>query len=281
MAAVLRLLGREVARYVWAPSLPVASAPRPYLHPVRTLAGHVVTDARPDSHQHQLGISIALPDVGGYNFWGGRTYVAGHGPAWLDNHGIQRHERWLSSSETGCEHALSWVGAHDGVELLRERRSISARLVAGAEAWILDLSTSLTNATGQALALRTPAASGRAGAGYGGYFWRGPAISGNVRLLSPQGTSVGAVHGVAAPWLAVSPGTGEWTMLLVPGDSATAQDRWFVRARDYLGVGLSPCWDRPLVLAPAETLSRRLLAIVADGALPAAAAEKLAAEATP
>jgi hypothetical protein len=280
MVAVLRLAGREVARYDWAPELPVASAPRPYLHPVRTLAGHVVTDVRPDSHQHQLGISLALPDVDGYNFWGGRTYVAGHGPAWLDNHGVQRHERWLRSTETHLEHLLSWVGAHDQVTLLRERRSITARLLDGAEAaWSLDLSTWLTNATGRALRLRTPAALGRSGAGYGGYFWRGPAIDGDIRLLSPNGTSVSSVHGAAAPWLAASPGSGEWTMLLVPAGTPTSRDRWFVRARDYLGVGLSLCWDQPLVLAPGETLARRLLAVVVDGVLPAAAAAKLAAAA--
>src|SRR5690349_21122845 len=81
--AVLRVDGRDVAHYEWRPNLPFSSSPRPYLHPVRTMAGTTVTAAIPDSHRHQLGISIAAPDVAGRNFWGGRTWVAGHGPAWL------------------------------------------------------------------------------------------------------------------------------------------------------------------------------------------------------
>jgi hypothetical protein len=85
----LQVDGREVADYVWRSDLPASTAPRPFLHPVRTLAGTVVTDARPHSHTHQLGISIAAPDIGGRNFWGGRTFVAGHGPAWLDDHGAR------------------------------------------------------------------------------------------------------------------------------------------------------------------------------------------------
>ncbi|MFF4621611.1 hypothetical protein [Nonomuraea jabiensis] len=36
----------------------------------------------------------ASPEVHGVNFWGGRTFVSGHGPAWPDNHGSQRHQRW-------------------------------------------------------------------------------------------------------------------------------------------------------------------------------------------
>ncbi|MDX3109008.1 PmoA family protein [Nonomuraea angiospora] len=44
-AEVLRLDGREVAIYVWQPEAPASSSPRPFLHPVRTLAGRTVTDA--------------------------------------------------------------------------------------------------------------------------------------------------------------------------------------------------------------------------------------------
>ncbi|MGW4802029.1 DUF6807 family protein, partial [Nonomuraea sp. NPDC004297] len=71
---------------------------------LRTLGGLTVTDRTPASHPHQLGISVAAPDLDGHNFWGGRTYVAGHGPAWLDNHGTQRHQRWLRRTGTELVH---------------------------------------------------------------------------------------------------------------------------------------------------------------------------------
>jgi hypothetical protein len=280
--AVLRVQGREVARYVWRPDLPPSTSPRPYLHPVRTLAGRTVTDAGPDSHPHQFGISIASPDVDGRNFWGGRTFVAGHGPAWLDNHGTQRHERWLRQTSTELTHILRWVDARQ-TALLREQRSITCRGVSDT-AWSLRVRTELTNATDRPLPIRSPAAHGRVGAGYGGFFWRGPAVAGAARILSPAGSDVHAVHGGTTGWIAIT-GTGvddgSWTMLFLPGDESTARDRWFVRARDYLGVGSSLTWDEPLVLAPGESIRRHVVAVVVDGALSAGAAAELAETARP
>lgn len=278
----LQVDGREVASYVWRSELPASTAPRPFLHPVRTLAGCIVTEARPHSHTHQLGISIAAPDIGGRNFWGGRTFVAGHGPAWLDDHGAQQHRRWLRHTDAELAHTLHWVD-QDGVAMLSERRAIACVPLAS-NAWTLSVQTRLTNATGQPLQIRSPAALGRVGAGYGGFFWRGPAPYGQIRVQSPAGTGVRAVHGTTAPWLSVSGADQdgrEWTMLFVPADATTAQDRWFVRARDYLGVGSSLTWDRPLVLEPGEQIERHILAVVADGNLTEDAAAALAEAARP
>lgn len=276
-AAELRVSGREVARYVWRPELPPSTAPRPFLHPVRTLAGCLVTDARPDSHTHQLGISLAAPDVDGRNFWGGRTFIAGHGPAWLDNHGAQRHQRWLRRSDSALEHTVHWVDEH-GAAMLRERRSIVCSELDTAS-WTLEVRTRLSNATERPLPFQSPAALGRPGAGYGGFFWRGPAVTGPVRVLGPDGEGVAAVHGRTADWIGVG-GVDEadraWAMLFAPADETTARDRWFVRARDYLGVGSSLTWDRPLVLEPGETIARHLVAVVADGPIDGERAAALA-----
>ncbi len=275
--AVLSLAGHDIADYVWKPDLPLASSPRPYLHPVRTLAGTTVTDALPDSHPHQLGISVAAPDIGGRNFWGGRSFVAGHGPAWLDNHGIQHHRRWLRQTSTELIHTLQWADAHQTV-LLQERRSITCQPVS-ATAWSLSIHTDLTNATSSPLPIRSPAAHGRAGAGYGGFFWRGPAITSTMDILSPQGNDIASVHGSTSRWLAISsPGaeTGPWTMLFTPGSETSAHDRWFVRARDYLGVCLSVAWDQPLILAPGQSLTRNIIAIIIDGTVSALDAASLA-----
>src|SRR2546430_10051279 len=42
----------EVARYRWRPELAATVAPRPYLHPVRTLGGVVVSESGPADHLH-------------------------------------------------------------------------------------------------------------------------------------------------------------------------------------------------------------------------------------
>jgi hypothetical protein len=63
------------------------------------------------------------------------------------------------------------------------------------------------------------------------------------------------------------------------GERHTARNRWFVRARDYLGVCSSLTWDEPFTLASGESVERHVVAVVADGALSAAAAAGLAATA--
>ncbi|MDX3108668.1 DUF6807 family protein, partial [Nonomuraea angiospora] len=95
-------------------------------------------------------------------------------------------------------------------------------------------------------------------------------------VLSPAGTGVEPVHGHSAEWVAVA--VAGWTMVFAPGDADTARDRWFVRARDYLGVGSSVAWDAPLVLQPGEEIARHVVTLIADGALNADSAAELVAE---
>jgi hypothetical protein len=268
----LELESRPVASYVWRPEMPIGLAPRPYLHPVQTLAGTVVTDLMPASHRHHLGISIAVPDVHGRNFWGGRSFIPGHGPAWLDNHGIQRHERWLQCTSTEISHTLRWV-TMDGSVLMGEQRTITCHPVS-ATAWALDLSFHLHNASGEPLVLRSPANQGRAGAGYAGFFWRAPAMSQRVRVFGESGQGIEALHGARAEWMAVSAVAApiapqdrhrEWSLIFVAADELTRGDRWFVRARDHVAVGSSLTWDEPLTLAPGEGIARNIVTIIADG----------------
>ncbi|TCO42299.1 methane monooxygenase PmoA-like [Kribbella antiqua] len=259
-AADLVVEGRTLARYVWEPDLPLAYAPRPYLHPVTTPAGTVVTELMPASHRHHAGVSIAVPDVDGANFWGGRTYIAGHGPAWLDNQGIQRHERWLEQRPSQLAHAVRW-SSPAGETLLTEERVLTAR-GATDTAWVLGLSFALTNATDRPLEIRSPAAAGRTGAGYGGFFWRAP---GSNRVFGPAGVGLDAVHGQTCDWIAVT--GAAWTLVFTAADDVTRADPWFVRTRDYTGVGSALSWDVPLTLPPGGTAVRSIATVVADGEL--------------
>jgi hypothetical protein len=254
---VLRLGDRTVAEYAWRPDLPSSLAPRPYLHPVRTLAGTTVTELMPASHRHHLGVSVAVAEVDGANFWGGRTFLPGHGPAWLDNQGSQVHMRWVRRRPGQLMHTLRW-NSIDGSVLFYERRTLSWR-PAGPDAWALDFTFSLINVAERELPIRSPAAHGRAGAGYGGFFWRAP--SGQCRVTAPEDGD--AVHGGRARWLSVA-GAG-WTLVFLGADEATRGDRWFVRTRDYVGIGSSLAWEEPLLLAPGAGLKRRIVTVIADG----------------
>jgi hypothetical protein len=278
--AVLSLGDRSVAEYTWRPDPPGTASPRPYLHPVRTLAGTVVTELMPTSHRHHLGVSIAVADVDGHNFWGSRTFVPGHGPAWLNNHGTQEHVRWVQRTPGQIRHSLRWMSI-DREELLTERRTWSARLV-GTDAWALTCQFALTNTNGRSLRIQSPAGVGRAGAAFGGFFWRAPSgAGGECRVAAASGDNTEAVHGSRSAWLAVSAPVDErkwWTLLFIAASPATRDDRWFLRTKDYIGVGSSLSWDDPLMIEPDATVTRRIVVVVADGVLGRDRAAELSAE---
>jgi len=94
-------------------------AHKPYLHPLRTLSGRVVSLAMPSDHRHHKGLMYALSatDV---NWWEEEQW---------DDHapivGVQRILSTHRASDDSIAQDLLWT-AHDGSrETLRERRHIS------------------------------------------------------------------------------------------------------------------------------------------------------------
>jgi len=266
----LRAGGVEVARYVYRPALQPELSPRPYLHPVRTLGGTLTTAVLPADHRWHLGVSVAIQDVGGRNFWGGRTYVRDQGYVHLDDHGRVRHERWLDRSESMFVEELRWV-ARDGSTPLVEERTVRASLAPGSDrCWRLDLKYTLRNVTENPLVLGSPATNGRAGGGYGGLFWRAPLPAGPIDVFTAVESGEIAVHGSRARWLAFGGDAGDpstrYTLIFTAGHTVR-EDAWFVRVETYPGVGSALAFEDPVTLAPGERLARRLSVFVADGRL--------------
>ncbi|MER5434575.1 PmoA family protein [Streptomyces sp. NPDC002588] len=257
---VLRVAGRPVGRYVTRPELPARLSPRPYLHPVTTLAGTAVTELTPADHTHHLGVGVAVPDVEGHNFWGGRTYVRDQGPTELDNHGTQRHGSFQLRDPDGFVEELRWVAA--GAELLRERRTVATTELTDT-AWALDFTFSLTNVTRDPLSIGSPATNGRPGAAYGGFFWRARKESSPPEVFTADAEGEARVHGRPADWLALA-GVG-WTLVFAGATVSTRRDPWFVRTAEYPGVGSSLASAERLPIPPGETAVRRIVTVVADG----------------
>ncbi|UFR05254.1 PmoA family protein [Streptomyces sp. Go40/10] len=257
---VLRVAGRPVGRYVTRPELPARLSPRPHLHPVTTLAGTAVTEVSPADHAHHLGVGVAVPDVEGHNFWGGRTFVRDRGPAELDNHGAQRHTAFQLRDPDGFVEELRWVAA--GTELLRERRTVAATGLTD-NAWALDFTFSLTNVTTAPLSIGSPATNGRPGAAYGGFFWRARKESRAPQVFTADRYGEAETHGTRADWLALA-GEG-WTLVFTGATEDTRRDPWFVRAAEYPGVGSSLAHTRRLPVPPGATVVRRVVTVVADG----------------
>ncbi|MEV6763229.1 PmoA family protein [Streptomyces sp. NPDC051105] len=259
---VLRVAGRPVARYVTRPELPARLSPRPYLHPVTTLAGTAVTELTPADHTHHLGVGVAVPDVEGFNFWGGRTFVRDQGPTELDNHGTQRHLAFQLRDPDGFVEELRWAAA--GTELLRERRTVAATELTDI-AWALDFTFSLTNITEGPLSIGSAATNGRPGAAYGGYFWRARREAAAPDVFTADREGEPAVHGRSADWLALT-GT-DWTLVFAGATEDTRRDPWFVRTAEYPGVGSSLAPVERLPVPPGGTVVRRVVTVVADGRL--------------
>ncbi len=270
--------GRAVASYQDGSRIRPSSSPRPYLHPVRTLAGTVVTDHQPADHVWHLGVGVALQDVNGINFWGGRTYTRDAGEyVWRPDHGtIVRTSSTTASAEgpgpdgqdpdgdSSLSEELCWKGP-DGVAVLREQRNWTWAAV-DPQTWRLTLDFTLAPAGGVPVSLGSPGSNGRPQGGYGGFFWRLPACDG-ARVWSPAGSGEAALHGSVSRWLAWS-GTfdGEPATLVftAPED---CRDPWFVRVAGYPGVGQSLAWDEPVLLHPGESVHRSITVLVSDALL--------------
>lgn len=256
---------REVAHYVVDPDLDPRHGLRPYLHPVRTLAGTVVTDALPEDHVWHLGASLAVQDVDGTNIWGGRTYLRDTGYTWRDDHGRIRHDGWARRAPDHLAHRLSWCD-RDGRVLLTEHRRLAARALP-ATGWVLDVEYTLTAPAGRDVTLGSPATNGRPGpTGYGGFFWRAVAAT-PPAVLTAGAEGEEQVNGSAEPWVAMLGATADGAAYTLLFSGLGPGDRWFVRSSMYPGVCAAFAFDRPRVIPAGTSRTGRHRIAVLDGHL--------------
>jgi len=261
----------EIASYDYAPDVPAFEGPKPYLHPLRTLTGAPVTGYRPNDHRWHKGIQMTWTDVSGQNFWGGNTYVHGMGYVPLDNVGSIRHDAFavidLTPGDLTLDESLTWITS-TGEHWIAERRR---HRVHGVDAergtWVLDFVTELSNIRGQDLELGSPTTNGRRGAGYTGFFWRGPRAftGGSIHTAAGGGPES---MGSTSPWLAY---TGEHddvdggaTLLVLAGTSSHGPLTWFVRNDPFPAVNPSPAFHEVITLPPRDTLRLHHRVVVAD-----------------
>lgn len=263
--------GRDVAELRDGQRIAPTLSPRPYLHPVRTLAGVTLTDHLPLDHPWHLGLGFALQDISGTNLWGGRTYTREAGRyVWRNDHGRVELEG-VSAEPGSLRLALRW-DAHDGAALLREDRTASAVQV-GEHAWRLDLASRLT--AQRPVSLGGPGPNGNVSGGYGGFFLRlAPCEAATV--FTPDAEGEEAVHGRPARWLAWSArfGGAEAGVVVAAAPEAP-DDPWFVRLAGYPGIGSALAWERAVELDEGAALDRSFRVWFVDGAVDAALAASL------
>ena len=272
--------GVELFAYVYRPEA-AWEAPKPYLHPVRTLAGAVVTGYRPSDHRWHKGLSLTASHLSGANLWGGNTYVHGQGYLELPERvGSMRHtgfdEVGAADGRAVIAERLTWH-PYDGEVWAAEERRIEVHDVdPGAGTWALTWMSAVTNRRAEPLRLGSPTTAGRELAGYTGLFWRGPRAFRGGRIIGPEGEGP-KLMGTQAPWLAFSGEhdgrDGHATLVFAhapendhAGTRGGYPAPWFVRDEPFAAV--APFWAffEELELVPGATLRRRYRVVVADGA---------------
>jgi hypothetical protein len=260
-------------RYVYTPDdAPASEFHRPHLHPIRTLAGDVITLDRPHDHPWHRGLSLTLTSVNGENFWGGPTYVTSaqaYKP--LDNVGQTKHIAWTSIDPDHLQHTLHWITA-GGETWLHESRTLHIeRVDPYIGAWSMWLRFHLTNVSHLPLEIGTPTTAGRPNAGYGGLFWRGPRSFHGGTVLTETTDYAEAGMGTRSAWLAYigQHDTSLRHSTLIFQDTMgnpRYPTQWFVRNIHYAGASGAFMFDKLYTLPAGSSLMLMYRMVVANGA---------------
>ena len=226
---------------------------RPYVYPVFTPAGHLVTQIAPADHLHHLSIWAAHEDVNGVDFWAPETRETFPLPKIL----VRETETLVDAHGVTFRQRIEWVNGEQGVEL-RETRTTT--VTAHEDGNAIDLVCQL-QAPGHEVVLGQTKEAGLAvrvadqidvldggrivnAAGEENEAHTFDRVSAWVDYAGP--VTRGALAGVA----------------LFPYPEA-ADTPWFTR--DYGPVFLNPWRHRPLSLAPGKSCALGVRVVAHDG----------------
>ncbi|MFF1920572.1 PmoA family protein [Streptomyces sp. NPDC058221] len=280
--------GVELLTYVYAPDPDPFEARKPYVHPLRTLAGGLVSGYRPNDHRWHKGLQMAASQLSGQNFWGGDSYLGPEkGYRRVDDRvGSMRHDGFsdfeVTEDRLRFVERLTWL-EFGGQEWAAERRTIELHSVEPAEGtWALDWSLHLINVRDEPLRFGSPTTAGRELAGYTGLNWRGPRDFTDGNVFGP-GSMGGEGQAGAAQLMGAPASEVSWIAFTAERDHDDAHStvlfchapenaesihasHWFVRSEPFPSVALSWAFFEEFELPPGESFGYRYRVLVADGA---------------
>lgn len=243
--AIMRSAGPGVpatllCRYVYVSAEAANESPRPYFHPLNSLAGDTLTNFRPNDHPWHHGLSLTVNHAADANFWGGPTCLRADGYQWRDDHGAQHHVDWTTLQADGTAatlaHTLEWRRRDETI--FTEQREINIAVDEAARTWSLRWRSALRNATDRDLTLGNPSSTGGlAGSHYTGLQFRGARallddhLDKTIEIFADGGLAgEKVVHGAEAAWM-------EWhaqsdttlNRVKIRFANGTGPLRWFVR----------------------------------------------------
>lgn len=239
---------------------------RPFVHPLRTPAGHCLTRNAPDDHPWHHGLWFTIKFVNGENFW--EEY---------DAYGVLRHRDAVWVTEVGDRVAvtgdLDWIRPDRETVAVQEQRTFTYTPLDD-RAYALDLRTTLT-ATTDVVYDRTPFTTW---GGYGGLALRGRGDWHDTELLLDDGVVRERALGERSRWCALQGPMGDGddpvgvALFSTPGNPRHPVP-WYgsTRAATYGDEGWSNflnaafLWDEPLAMAAGEPLDLAHRVVVFDG----------------
>ena len=251
--------GPTLWRYVYAPDSPAAESPRPFIHPLYSRDGDVLTNRRPNDHPWHHGVSFMLTSVDGVNFWGGPSHRAEDGYQWRNDQGQQRHLGWVEQAPERLLEQLEWINpqAEDAVVLQEERELLTTLTDDG---WSLEWVSRLTNPHDRDLVAHNyHSLGGLEGSHYTGLQFRGARGlldehgDDRIGIRGEQGSSeLDKVHGVMARNLEWHVQTdGSLRRAVIRFESPDGPIPWFVRPDNPL-VAFPPHREQPHVLSAGQ-----------------------------
>jgi hypothetical protein len=177
--------------YVWG------AKRRPFVHPLTTPAGHVLSVEAPEDHPWHHGLWFTIKYLDEDNFW-----------EEMPPYGVLRHTERPEVTEgddgsMALSGTLRWTRPDRETLALTERRTLThvpLDDVAGDGAYAIDLDTTLVPEA----ALRLERTEYTTWGGYGGFTLRGSADLVDTRLLLPDGTTHERLVGVPGEWCDLS-----------------------------------------------------------------------------
>lgn len=253
--------GTDLWSYTFAPETPAKESTRPYVHPLYSIDGDVLTNFRPNDHPWHHALSFMLTSVNGVNFWGGPSHREADSYQWREDHGIQRHIEWLVRTPERLVQRLEWIDSPSGGKvLIQEERTLQTELTD--EGWRLRWTSKLNNPGPEDLTCGNyHSIGGLAGSHYTGLQFRGARGlldqhgDDTIRMVGESGSSeLDELHGHEAKWLEWHVQTdGSLRRSRIRFESLNGAIPWFVRPNDPL-VAFAAHREFPLVIRSGQSV---------------------------
>jgi len=179
----------------------------PWIHPVRTPGGDVLTEFAPGDHAWHRAVWFSWKILNGVNYWDWAGRKSGKPAGTTQCVGKEEFRAGKDSGTIAV--ALQYSAAEKPV--LTERRQITIGLPRPDGSYAMDWKMTFTAGGEDVVFERTPPPpKGKAWGGYGGLSFRGVKGMSQIRVIDSEGREAKQGHGRAARWMdfsgAVRPG---------------------------------------------------------------------------